>query len=282
MGWLRQHSVLVTTGGLLLLSLALVILNSSGGRRVDPLGVVFLELVTPVARVSEFAANRVGDAWESYAGLMGVRQELSWVRGRVRELEREVDHQRRVEDENRRLRALLQLRNELGGSPIAARLTGIGASQLFHTATLNRGTGDGVAEGMAVLAPRGVVGRVVSASPNAARVLLLEDPGSGVDAVVQRTRTRGIVEGAAAGKLKLKFVTPDEELRLGDEIVTSGLDGIFPRGLPLGNVTRIAEDDTGLFQSAELVTAVDFQKLEEVLVMEAPPREVPPEVGEAG
>lgn len=282
MGWLRQHSVLVTTGGLLLLSLALVILNSRGGRRIDPLGVVFLELVTPVARVSEYAANRTGEAWEAYAGLMGVRQELSWVRERVRELEREVDGQRRIEDENRRLRAVLELRDELGGMPIAARITGVGASQLFHTATINRGTGDGVAEGMAVLAPRGVVGRVVSASPNAARVLLLEDPSSGVGAVVQRTRTRGIVEGVGADRLALKFVTPDEELRLGDEIVTSGLDGIFPRGMPLGHVTRIRSDDAGLFQSAELVPAVDFRKLEEVLVLEGPEREIPPAVGEAG
>lgn len=282
MGWRRQHSVLVTTGSLLLLSLALLLANSGGGRRVDPLGVVFLELVAPVASLSQTATARLASAWESYIDLVGVREEREWLRTRVRELELDLDRKRRIDDENRRLRAILQLREELGAMPVAARITGVGASQLFHTATIDRGTSQGVGEGMAVLARPGVVGRIVAASPNAARVLLLEDPTSGVDAVVQRSRARGIVEGGASGLLHLKFVGRGEELRVGDEIVTSGLDGIFPRGIPLGHIATVETSESGLFQTAELAPVVDFERLEEVLVLAAPEREMPPAAGEKG
>jgi rod shape-determining protein MreC len=279
-GWLRQHSVLVTICSLLLLSSALLLENSRGRRRVDPLGVVFLELVAPVASLSEGATARLAEAWKSYVDLVGIREEREWLRTRVRELERDLDRQRRTRDENHRLKAVLALRDEFGGMPVAARITGIGASQLFQTATINRGTSQGVAEGMAVLARPGVVGRIVAASPNAARVLLIEDPTSGVDAVVQRSRARGIVEGGGGGLLHLKFVRRDEELRLGDEIVTSGLDGIFPRGIPLGHIAAVQAGESGLFQTAELAPVVDFSKLEEVLVLELAEREMPPAAGE--
>ncbi len=280
MGWLRQHAVLVTTAGLLLISLSLLMVNTRGQRRVDPLGVVFLEAVTPVANLSGSMTTRLGDAWRAYIDLVGVREEREWLRERVRELERTIDANLQIRRENERLNALLDLREALGGMPIAARVTGIGASPLFHTATLDRGTSQGILEGMAVLAEDGVVGRVVATSPNASRVLLLEDPASGVEAIVQRSRARGILEGGSDGRFHLKYIKPDEELRIGDSVVTSGFDQIFPRGIALGRIVALRAPPNGLFQTAEVLPAVDFGKLAEVLVLEAPKRDAVPVGGE--
>ena len=138
MGWLRQHAVLVTTTGLLLISLTLLMVNTRGQRRVDPLGVVFLEVVTPVANLSGAMTSRLSHAWSSYVDLVGVREEREWLRQRVRDLEREVDSSLQLRQENERLNTLLDLREALGGMPIAARVTGISASPLFHTATLGQ------------------------------------------------------------------------------------------------------------------------------------------------
>ena len=280
MGWLRQHAVLVTTTGLLLISLSLLMVNTRGQRRVDPLGVVFLEAVTPVANLSGAMTTRLGDAWSAYIDLVGVREEREWLRERVRDLERTIDANLQIRRENERLNALLDLREALGGMPIAARVTGIGASPLFHTATLDRGTSQGILEGMAVLAEDGVVGRVVATSPNASRVLLLEDPASGVEAIVERSRARGILEGGSDGRFHLKYIKPDEELRIGDSVVTSGFDQIFPRGIALGRIVALRAPPNGLFQTAEVLPAVDFGKLAEVLVLEAPKRDAVPVGGE--
>jgi len=278
---LRRHSVLFTTGTLLLLSLSLLVTNTRGKRRIDPLGVVFLEIITPISTLLSTVSSAMSGTWRAYVDVVGVRQEREWLRRRVRELEAQAERAAGIETQNARLQALLDLREGMPGQSVAARITGVDASGLFRTATLNKGENDGVVKGMAVVAPPGVVGKVVSTSPNAARVLLLEDPSSGVDALVQRSRARGIVEGSSTGGCQLKYVKHREDVRVGDLVVTSGLDGIFPKGLVVGRIVRLAREEGGLFQTAEIEPAIDFNKLEEVLVVEAPDNEVPPEASRA-
>jgi rod shape-determining protein MreC len=278
---LRRHSVLFTTGTLLLLSASLLATNTRGKRRIDPLGVVFLEIITPISHLLSTVSSAMSGTWKAYVDVVGVRQEREWLRRRVRELETQAERAAGIERQNARLQALLDLREGMPGQSVAARITGVDASGLFRTATLNKGENDGVVKGMAVVAQAGVVGKVVATSPNAARVLLLEDPSSGVDALVQRSRARGIVEGSSTGGCQLKYVKHREDLRVGDLVVTSGLDGIFPKGLVVGRIVRLAREEGGLFQTAELEPAIDFNKLEEVLVVEAPENEVPPEASRA-
>ncbi len=273
---LRRHSVLATTGALLLVSLSLLIVNARGRRRIDPLGALLLEALTPIGRAIGSTATVFGQTWEGYVSLVGVRQENAWLRRRVRELEARHDRTADLESQNARLQALLDLRESMPGQAVAARVTGADLAGLFRTATLSKGQRDGVVKGMAVVAPQGVVGQVVATSPNAARVLLLEDHSSGVDAIVQRSRARGIVEGGSSVGCVLKYVKRREDLQVGDRVVTSGLDGIFPKGLPIGEITALVPGDRGLFQSAEVLPAVDFSKLEEVLVVAASAVELPP------
>ena len=274
--FLRRYSVLVTIGGLLAISLGLLIANAGGRRRVDPLGAVFLELVTPATSAIGSAAGVFARTWAGYVNLVGVRQENSWLRKRVREFEARSDRMTELENQNSRLQALLDLRESMPGQAVAARVTGADMSGLFRTAILNKGQRDGVVKGMAVVAPQGVVGQIVAASPNASRVLLLDDPSSGVAAAVARSNARGLVEGGPGVGCLLRYVKPREDVQPGDRVVTSGLDGVFPKGLLIGEITTVVQGDRGLFQSAEIQPAVDLSKLEEVLVVAAPAIEVPP------
>src|SRR5262249_46152908 len=141
--------------------------------------------------------------------------------------------------ENTRLRDLLAFRERLAGDVITAAVIGRDATGLARTITIDRGERDGVAKGAAVLAPAGIVGQVLLVGSRAARVLLISDHNSGVDAVVQRTRARGIVEGTVNEGCGIKFVKRTEDLQRGDVVVTSGVDGIFPRGLPIGRIVVV-------------------------------------------
>jgi len=274
--WLRRYSVLITSGLLVACSIMLLATNARGRQRIDPLGVFFLEAITPFTRVISLAENTFRHTWSAYVDLVGVRQDNEWLRHRVRELEARADRLADLQSENGRLQALLDLREEMPGQAVAARITAADATGLFRTATLNKGERDGIVKSMAVLAPQGVVGRVVTTSPHAARVLLLEDHSSGIDALVERTRAGGIVEGSPEGACLLKFVKRREDLQVGDRIVTSGFDGIFPKGVLIGEITSLVRKDQGLFQTAEVQPAVDFSKLEEVLVVQAHVNEAPP------
>jgi rod shape-determining protein MreC len=140
------------------------------------------------------------------------------------------------------------------------------ATGLARTLVIDRGEADGITKGAAALAPEGIVGQVFLASAHAARVLLIADHNSGVDALVQRTRARGIVQGTAEGGCGLKYVKRTEDVQVGDTVVTSGLDGVFPKGVPIGHVVAVDKQGQGLFQYAEVAPRVDFGQLEELLV----------------
>jgi rod shape-determining protein MreC len=168
---------------------------------------------------------------------------------------------------NRRLEKLLALRDEVGQEVIAARVVGRNPTAWVHTVVLDKGERHGVAKGMAVLAPEGVVGQVVSVSAHAARVLLISDPNSGVDALVQRTRVRGIAAGTIDGDCVLKYIQRGDEVAVGDTVITSGLDGTFPKGQPIGTVTWVGTKDSRMFQDVEVKLSAELAKVEEVLVV---------------
>jgi len=277
MSFLRRNSVLLVTGLLLLVSGSLLVANARGPRRVDPLGSVLLEVLAPLDRALGAMRGTISRVWSSYVDLVGAREEAAWLRKRLREIDQRRESTTDLERENARLQALLDLRDRIPGQGVAARVTSAETKGLFHSATLGKGSRDGILPGMAVISTDGVVGQVFQASPSAARVLLLEDPSSGIDAIDVRTRARGIVEGGPGDGCRLKYVKRGDEIHVGDELVTSGLDGTFPRGVPLGTITAIVPGERGLFQSAEVRPAVDFSKVEEVLAVATAPTDLPPE-----
>jgi len=280
--FLRRNRLLATAALFLVLAAGMILRTGTSHGRDDQLGRIFLELMAPLERAGTFASRTVADAWASASGLLRARDEAEALRARVRRLEQDTARLAETEAENARLRTLLDFRKTLGGTLLTTRVIGHDAAGLSRTLVVDQGSAAGIAKGAAVLAPEGIVGQVFQVSPHAARVLLVSDHNSGVDAVVQRTRGRGIVEGTADGRCGLKFVKRTEDLQVGDLVVSSGLDGIFPRGLPIGHIEAVDKQGQGLFQYAQIEPAVDAERLEEVLVMvgapPAPPLADDPEV----
>lgn len=280
--FLRRNRLLATAALLLVLAAALLVRSGGGPVRDDRLGRVLLELLAPAQRVAMRASRAVADTWDELAGLWRARREVEALRGRVQDLERAASLLAETQLENARLRALLDFRQPLAGQLLTARIIGHDATGLSRTITVDQGSAAGVVKGAAVLAPAGLVGQVFLASPHAARVMLVTDHNSGVDAVVQRTRGRGIVEGTADGRCGLKFVKRTEDLQVGDLVLSSGLDGIFPRGLPIGRIAAVDKQGQGLFQYAQIDPAVDVGALEEVLVTLGPVAPADPATESAG
>ena len=263
--FLRRYQVLVSSGILLLLAAMLISANDRREERVDPFGRFVLEAIYPLQLVVSQVTGGGYSIWHNYAQLVGVRVEAEALRARVAVLEGELTRLAEVEAANLRLRRLLEFRRTIGERLVAARVIGRDASARDRTITLDKGERDGVARGAAVLVPEGVVGHVFHTSPGAARVLLISDRNSGVDTIVQRTRVRGIAEGGEEA-CNLKYVKRGADVREGDHVVTSGLDGIFPKGVLLGDVVQVITPKQGMFQTILIEPRVVFDQLEEVLV----------------
>src|SRR5262245_23629933 len=264
--FLRRNRLLATAALFLLVAAALIVRTSASRSRDDRLGSLFLELMAPLERGAMAVSRAVADVRAGAVDLWRARQEVEDLRARVRDLERDTAGLAEIQLENDRLRSLLEFRRTLRGELLTARVIGHDAWGLSRTITIDQGTGAGVTKNAAVLAPGGLVGQVFLASPHAARVLLITDHNSGVDAVVQRTRGRGIVEATVEGRSGLKLVKRTERMPVGALVVSCGFDGISTPGLPSGHIAAVDKQGQGLFQYAQIEPTVDVDRLEEVLV----------------
>jgi rod shape-determining protein MreC len=169
-----------------------------------------------------------------------------------------------------RLTALLEFKKQANISMVAAQVIGRDTGNWYRTILLNKGQSDGFKPDMGVVTPAGVVGRIVKTTAATSVVLLVTDPNNAIAGLIQRTRDEGIVEGTTQALARLKYIPLLSNARPGDQVVTSGLVGGFPRGLTIGTITRIDKDEGALFQSAELTPDVDVGRIEEVLVIQSP------------
>ena len=218
-------------------------------------------------------AGRVGGAARGlHDGFQDVRRafaENERLRLEVERLREEVTGLREQAEENRRLRRLLQLRDDLAPRSLAARVVTARLDDQSRMIVVDRGTDGGVREDQAVVGWGGAVGRVVFADKQHAKVRLLSDPNSGVAGLVQRTRVEGILLGAAEGGLDMTYVPSYADVAIGDRVVTSGLDGIFPKGFGIGRVVEIPAS-AGATKRIRVRPEVDPAHLEEVLILTEP------------
>jgi rod shape-determining protein MreC len=264
--FVRRNRVVLTSGLLLLISLLLFSAGARTQRRIDPFGSVVLDAMRPLQSTTATVIEAVVGVWRTYVALIGVNEENQRLRRRIVELEQQAVRLSEVEQTDRRLEALLKLRSSFDGDLQAAQIIGRDPLPWFSTMTVNRGEADGVHKNAAVLSPLGVVGQITTTGAHSARVLLITDHNSGVDALVQRSRARGIVEGALDGGCVMKYLKRGEDVEVGDRVVTSGLDGIFPKGIIIGEVTRVTRGNRGLLQVADIKPAVPLDHIEEVLI----------------
>ena len=205
--------------------------------------------------------------WHRYFYLIGVREECDRLKRILAKAE--IERSRYLESELacERLQELLEVKSEVPRQLLSAQVAGLDPSGWSKTIVINRGSRDGVTKGMAVIAPGGVVGHVIKCFDWSAQVLLVIDRSSAIDALVQRTRFRGIVEGETDETCRLKYVVRKADVKIGDTVISSGLDGLFPKGLPVGTVSDISRPTSGLFQEVKVRPFVNFTKLEDVLVI---------------
>ena len=206
--------------------------------------------------------------WSGYAGLRDVRQENEALNQEVARLSLELQQQRALAQQTRSLERLLELRESVSFPTLSARVIAADATPYFRTLTIDRGRGDGVHEDMAVVAPDGVVGRVVGVpGPRAAQVQLLIDRNAAAGALIERSRASGVAVGTDDdGQLRMEYVSNLQDVRVGDRIVTSGIDGIYPEGFLIGRVTA-ATEGLGLYRIIHVDPVVDFSQIEDVLVV---------------
>jgi len=272
--FLWRNRVLLTTGTLLILALHLLSSGVRPGARASKPALALIELLRPfqtfVAGVTGESSGFVHDYFE----LVGVRRENADLRRQLAEFESQRARMQELESENRRLADLLELRDVLATRAVAVNVIGSDPNALSRTLIVGQGSRSGLRRDMAVISNEGVVGKLMVVAPDAARVLLIDDHNSALDAIDQRSRARGIVAGVIDDGLTMKYVDRSEDLRPGDRIVTSGMDGIFPRGLLVGEVGRVSQEGPGLFLNVEVLPAVDFRKLEQLLVLTQKPPEL--------
>jgi rod shape-determining protein MreC len=269
LAFLRKHQIPVSSCVCVLLSIYILTAAARGQLKSDPVAPVLLWLLRPLQVMFQTATGWVKDIQESYITLGGYKAENERLREKIIELEKERNRLLEAEATNRRLQQLLEFRSQLPASAITASIIAASASDWFKSCLLDKGSADGIRRGMAVVTPLGALGRIIELTPRAAKVLLITDPNSGVDVVVQRTRARGIVSGSLENGPIMKYVKHSEDVQVGDRLITSGLDGVFPKGMMVGTVAAVHKQTLGLFQFVSVMPAVTLERTEQVLVVSA-------------
>lgn len=269
LAFFRKNQVPLSCCFCLLLSVYILTVGARGQLKNEPLSALLMWIMRPLQIAAQGTVNWISTVHESYDTLAGFRAENERLRKRIQALE--VERQKLLEAQvsNSRLTQLLDLRSHLPGAAITASIIGHSVTSWFQSCLLDKGSSDGVRKGMAVVTPLGVVGQVVSVTPRTAKVLLLTDANSGIDVLVQRTRARGIVSGSLENGTVLKYVKRSEDVQEGDRLITSGVDGVFPKSLLVGTVIKVVKQHIGLFQFIEVLPAVQPARIEEVLVVGA-------------
>ena len=232
-----------------------------------------LETAVPIGGVFRAALGTVGTQWERYVLLVGIKEKNRELAQKVASLTQEVNESREMSLECVRLRKLMEMRSCLAFPSVAARMIGKDRSSVFQTVLIDKGTTDGIEAGAPVVGAGGVVGRIIEVSWNVSKVLLLVDYNSNIDALIQRNRSQGVLQGAGGRGCELKYVQRSDDVREGDIVVSSGLAGVFPKGLLLGTVTGAEKKEADLFQKVMVNPILDITKLEEVLVIVKRPEE---------
>jgi rod shape-determining protein MreC len=238
-------------------------------------GVPLLEVVTfgAFAEVQRGAAGITGsirEAWSGYGNLRGVRAENEQLRRQIGELQMQIQRERARAERARQLERLLGFQRDLKLDTVAAGVIGASASLDFRGITIDRGTTAGVKANMAVIAPTGLVGRIVTPTAHASKVQLLVDQNAAAGALVERSRAQGIVVGENKDTLRMEFVPATADVKVGDTVVTSGVDAIYPNGVVIGRIEQV-DKGNAIYKAIRVRPSVDFNTLEEVLVVKTPP-----------
>jgi len=226
-----------------------------------------ISMTAPGLEGLEHVGRSAKQLWRGYFSLVGVRRQNAEMQRQLEEYkQREVRFQE-AQEALTRLEGLLDLKRQVALPVIGARVIAYDPTLWSRSAIINQGKAQGVKDGLPVLAPQGIVGRIVGVYPEYSKVMLIVDRKSSADAMVQRTRVRGMLKGKGGNRCSLEFVPKNTDVQVGDLVLASGLVGLYPKGLVFGKVTAANKKNPGVFQEIEVTPNVDLSTLEEVLVV---------------
>ena len=265
--FLRNYKTVIFVIALLALALILISYSLKHETGTGFVKKIVLEVASPVHNILILSAKSVSDAWLRYVFLIGLQQDNKDLKKKIDELKAELILYQEGYLESQRLKKLLALKDSYKYQFIAAQVIAKEPAALSRIIMINKGSANGLKAGMPVIAPPGLVGRLTDVSWHVSKVLLFIDESSNIDAILQGPRTQGIIRGAGSRGCELRYILKNQDVKEGEVVVSSGIGGVFPKGLLRGVVSGVVKHDTGLFLKINVTPFVDFSKLEEVLIL---------------
>jgi len=225
-----------------------------------------LRVAAPLVRGAAGITRGITGLWDEYVNLRHTRHVNASLEEKVTMLQVELEKLKEARIQNDRLRTLLDLREGMRISSVAANVIGNNTAGTSHTILVDRGSEVGVTPNMAVISAQGVVGRVWTVTRGVSKVQLITDAAAGTAVLVQRTRVHGVMLGRGEQMCALEYIATLDDVKAGDLLVTSGLDGIYPKGLPVGKIDQVGPV-SGLMRSIAALPRVEFNRIEEVLIL---------------
>ena len=265
----RYRNLIILVGVLFLQVLGLAMQVKRSGNDVENTRLIRIWAVgaiTPFERGLVWIQNGASGIWHNYFYLRGVRAENRQLKDQIEQMH--LEQVRLAEDaaQARRLQTLLAFKEQFISRTVAAQVIGSSGSDLSRIVFIDKGDNAGIKRDMAVITADGIVGKVLVVYPSVSQVLLISDQSSGVGALLEKTRLQGVLRGTANGEVVLERVMSDEQVPVGETVLTSGGDQIFPKGLPVGTVGNVGKGKD-LFLNIKIKPAANLSKLEEVLVL---------------
>jgi rod shape-determining protein MreC len=230
-------------------------------------GQYFIAIIAPFQKGLTQTVCFAERLWEHYFYLVSVAKENEELKLALRKAIEKNNECIETEISNQRFRTFLNFQKTMTNDIIAAQVIGKDPSPWFKSLIVDKGFADGVKKGLPVIIPEGAAGQIIEVTKHYSKVLLLIDRNSSIDALAQRTRARGIIRGSSDGRFIFQYVLRNNEIQEGDTVISSGLDGVFPKGLRVGQVQSITQKNSSIFQEVFVIPFVDFEKLEEVMIV---------------
>lgn len=263
----RKLLIFVAVSLFAAISFTVITMSSKESSPVSGIERLLISLTSPVQRSVSVAIQSTRDVWSTYfMAVLAVEENA----GLKAELSKSVEIKNRCEElelENARLRKFVNFTASFPQNYVAAQIIARDPSPWFKTIIIDKGQDNGVQKGDPVLVSEGIVGQIIQVSKNSSRVLLITDRNSAVDALVQNSRVRGIVKGDNDNNCLFVYTLRKDVVKEGEMIISSGLDQVFPKGLRIGKILNVTKVHSQLFQDITIETSVDFDKIEEVLVL---------------
>ena len=242
--------------------------SAADGRKITLLRRWTVALVTPLERLTHGTSLKTRSLWSNYIDLRHAREQNQQLRQEVTQLREEQAAFAEDAAQGRRLQAMLGFQQKYIARTVAAQVIGTSGSDRAHVLYLDKGSADGLVPNQAVITPYGVVGKLRDVFPHTSQLLLINDSSSGAGVLLESTRIRGIIRGTGSGDVEINNLTADDRIKPGEQVVTSGGDQVFPRGLPVGTIASITPDPQRQpYTAIRIKPAADLSRLEEVLVI---------------